>query len=339
MPKISQNSTGGVIRFDANDFLSNLYPQYQTSVNAAPGYISNQILVETAFNPFRYLGYAAPGFNPTDLTTVSVMTGLGRNVTVASESSTDYAYVICDNERINRIDIVKKTFSNAGSWPHTITGAGAITGNDVITYNENIGSTSTPCVLYSYNDAGGAWNIGLFNTSSGAFDADWFTTIPATPITPAGKTKPHPMVIGSDDILYVGDGNKLHALDGATGANGTVEDTVLLLPYGYIITSFAKTPDYLVVFAYYSPSTVTVNPNTDTSAKAIAVFWNYLDQDPTYVVPLNDSAVTAGFEYQGSIGCFTQGAKPVQEGENRYSKLKLFNGSTFDTIQQFIGNA
>src|SRR3990167_4526518 len=124
MPKISQNSTGGVIRFDANDFLSNLYPQYQTSVNAAPGYISNQILVETAFNPFRYLGYAAPGFNPTDLTTVSVMTGLGRNVTVASESSTDYAYVICDNERINRIDIVNNTFSNAGSWPHTITGAG-----------------------------------------------------------------------------------------------------------------------------------------------------------------------------------------------------------------------
>ena len=330
---------GNIIRFDASDFLSGLSPQYVTSLSAAPDYFSGQLNLASAFNPYRFLGYAAPGFDPTDLTTVSVMTGLGRNVTMASESAVDYAYIICDNNQINRLVVSTKTFSNAGSWPHTIAATGTETGNDIITYNENIGSASTSCVFYSYNDSGGTWNIGLFNTSSGAFDDDWFTTIPASPITPAGNNKPHPMIIGADDVLYVGDGNKVHGLDGATGANGTAIDTAFLLPAGYIITSFTKDSRSLNIFAYYSPSGNSVAPSVTTSGPSICVKWNYLDEDASEVIPISDNVVTAGFTINGSVGCFTQGTKPVNEGENRFCTIQMFNGTVFETKQLFIGNA
>lgn len=342
MPTINTTKTGGVISFGPQDWLSGLYPQYQSTINATPGFISNQLLVASAFHPYRNLGYAAPGFDATDLTNVSVVTDVLRNVCFGYEGSTEYAYTIGANDRLHRIDIINKTLSNAGSWPHSISGAGAETGNDCITYSSNVGGTAAANkivnIFYCWNDSGGSWNVGMFNTSSGVFDDDFMTTVPATPLSPSGNNKPHPMIVGPDDLLYIADGNLLHSYDGDTGNDGTFESTRLRLPAGYIITSFAKLPDYLVVFAYYSPSGNSVALNSTTSGSASAILWNYLDLDPTYVVPLGDNAVSAGFEYQGTVGCFTQGAKPVQEGENRNCTLQIWNGSAFEVVSQFIGN-
>lgn len=338
MPTINQTKSGGVISFGAQDFLSGLYPQYQTSINATPGYISDQLLVARAFHPYRSLGYASPGFDATDLTNASVISGMLRNVCFGAEGGTNYAYPIGSDDKLHRIDISTKTISNGGSWPHSISGVGAETGNDCVTYNMNVAGVRTPCVMYSWNDSGGAWNVGIFNTAAGTFDDDFMTTVPATPLVASGNNKPHPMIVGADDLHYIADGNVLHSFDGATGANGTFETTRLRLPAGYIITSFAKLPDFLAVFAYYSPSGDSVAINTLSSGPAIAVLWDYLELDPTYVIPINDNAVSAAFEYKGTIGCFTQGDKPVQESENRFCTLQIWNGSSFDILANFIGN-
>jgi hypothetical protein len=151
----------------------------------------------------------------------------------------------------------------------------------------------------------------------------------------AGATKPHPLIVGPDDLLYIGDGNVLHDYDGSTGNDGTFEVNRLRIPAGYVITTMAKLPDYLAVFAYYSPS---VAPNVTSSGPAVCFLWNYLDLDPTYVIPLNDNIVTASFEINGTVGCFTQGTKPIQEGENRFCTIQLLNGLNFEIQALFIGN-
>ena len=339
MANISYNQKGGTIRFDATDFLSGLSPQYSASVGAGTAnYFNGKLMAASAFNPYRALGYAAPGCQPTDVTNVASVTGMIRNFTLGSESSVDYAYGVENDALLQRLVISTKTLSSGGGWPHTTAGTGTITGNDIITYNCNIGGTSRACVFYSFNDSGAAWNVGNFNTSSGAFDDDWMSTIPAGALSPSGNNKPHPFIVGADDILYMGDGNILSALDGATGANGTFTATALTLPAGYVISSFAKLPDYLVIFAYYSSSGPAVAPPVTTSSFATAFLWNYLDLDPTYVIPLQDNVVTAGFEFGGTVGCFTQGAKPVQEGENRFCTIQIMNGLNFETKELFIGN-
>lgn len=322
-----------IIRFDAKDFLAGLYAQYKASLSTNPNCINDQLIVANNFNPYRALGYASPGFGLTDLDTVSVMTGLGLNVSTATQSGTLYGYIISNNDRLNRFNVLTRTFTNDASFPHSIVGAGTETGSDCITYSVNVSSTRTPCVFYSWNDSGGAWNVGLFNTSAGTFDDDWLSTVPATPPTPAGNLKPHPMVIGADDVLYIGDGNKLHALDGAIGADGTFFDSVLTLPSDFVISSFAKNGDYLVIFGYYARNNYSITGVDNSSA----FFYNYIDRDPTISVPI-PGAVSAGFEYRGSIGCFSYRSSPIQ-GQSRDSTLMLWNGSIFEPVQQFIGSA
>lgn len=342
MPKLVGKN---IVRFDANDFLAGLYEQYQTSISANPGYINNGLLVSSNFNPYRALGYAAPGFNPTDLTTVSVMTGLGRNITTASESSVEYGYILCANDRLNRLVLSTNTFSNAGSWPHTIAGGAASEeGDDCITYDIGVASVRTQAVLYSWNDVGSTtWNIGIFNTSAGTFDDDWLTTVPLEPdgtnYATSGSTKPHPMIVGADDVLYIGDGNKLHGYDGAVGATGTFYDSVLTLPSSFIIKAFAKLSNYLVIFGYYSP-TGNVYATPSGATRSAAFFYDYISQDPTYNIPITGGAVTAAFEYNSTVGCFTQGTPPIQNGsEDRNGSIRIWNGSEFELKRQFIGNA
>jgi len=341
MPSISTGKRNTII-WDADDWLKGLDKQYVTSSSSVPIPLAGGGLsAASRYNPYRFFGYASAGFDPTDLTNVSAVTATCRNIALGSEASTDYGYLVSDGNLMHRVAIGTKTISNSGSWPHTITGAGAETGSDIITYTANVAGTATPCVFYSWNDSGGTWNIGRFITSTGAFDDDFMSTIPATPLVPAGNNKPHAMWVGANDLLYIWDGNLLHAYDGATGADGTFSSTVLRIPQGYIGTSFATydngTP-YIVCFAYYSPVGNTVTPNATVSGKATAFFYDYLSQDPTRIVDINDRVVTAAFSWKGTIGCFTIGNNLVNDGTSRQSRLKIFNGSEFETAQTFLGD-
>lgn len=335
MPSISKN----IIRFGAEDALSSLSPQYQASINAVSSFGDDQISTAIDFDPFRALGVFSPGCAPTDFTTVSVMNALGLGMAIGSEGGTRYGYVICDSARINRFQLSNQTFTNAGSWPKTVAGVGAITNNDIVPYTCNIAGTPTKLIFYSYNDGGATWNVGEFNTAAGTFDDDWMSMIPATPLVPAGSSKPHPMIVGKDDLLYIGDGNKLHSLDGRTGTNGTFADTVLLLPADYIITTFAKFGDFLAIFAYKNPAN-SVSVDTISGSEATCFIWNYLDLDVESLIPLGTSTVSAAFEYGGTIGCIATTPEPVREvnSADRTGSLMIYDGSRFVTVAKFQGN-
>jgi len=349
MAKISYRKNGGAITFDQNDWLSGLNPQFTTDLTGTPALqVGNGLSTAGSFNPFRFLGYASPGFQLTNITNVSVVTAFLRNIALGSESSTTYGYAIGSNNLLHRLDVLGKTLSNSGSWPRTISGAGTVTGFDVVAYNARVGSlsSSSPCAFYSYNnsDATTTWNIGRFIMPTNAFADTFMTVTPATPLIPTttangGSNLPHPMIIGADDVLYVGDGNRLHAYDGAVGINGTFAANVLTLPQGYVITSFAPvsqpTP-FLVVFAYYNAGANSITPDTTSGGQAKAFFYDYLSLDPTYVVDLDDRVVTAGFAWKGTIGCFTAGSNLVNDSEDRNFRLKIWNGSIFETSATFI---
>lgn len=343
MPSVISVGPYKRIIFDKDDWLSGLNTQYMTGLTDVPAPQYGKGLSEAIrFNPFRNLGYATPGFNPTDLTNVSAVTTNILNIALASESSTNYAYGISSGALLHRIDIANKSISNSGSWPHTTTGAGAVTGSDVVAYTANVGGTATACIFYSWNDAGGSWNVGRFRTDTGAFDDDFMSTVPATPLSPSGNNKPHAMIVGADDVLYILDGNKVHAYDGATGTDGTFSASVQTYPQGYINTSFsliAQPSPFLVTYGYYSPSGNSVTVNSTSSGPAKAFFWDYLSLDPSYVIDLDDRVVTAGFTWRGTIGCITQGNNLVNDGANRFCRVKVWNGSIFETVATYIGNA
>jgi len=294
-----------------------------------------------AIDPFRAIGYLLPSPMPEAPTNVSEISAALIAGVSGVESNTNYFYALEQGAKFHQIDISTFTVSNTGSWPHTILGTGTITGNDAIEYSVNISSTREKCLFYSYNDGGAAWNIGRYRLSDGTFDDDWLTTVPTNAPTTALNTNPHPMIRGANDILYVGDGNVLQGIDGANGTNGTYIAGSLTLPADYIITSFAKTDSFLVVFAYRSLKGATLVPDTDGGSQdATAFFWNYIDLDPTFVMPLNDDYVTCAFSYKSTIGCFTAGADSAREanGVDRTPRLKLFDGTEFATVKQYTGS-
>lgn len=339
MPSISKNQ----IIWDYTDWLAGLNEQYSTDVTYVPIPLAgNGLSSSLRMNPFRNYGYITPGFSPTDITNVSVVANVLLNSCLSAESGTSYAYLIEQGSKLHRMDISTKTLTNAGSWPHTITGAGTITGSDVIAYTANVGGTATPCVFYSWNDSSGAWNIGRFRTDTGAFDDDFMSTVPASALTPAGNNKPHAMWIGANDIMYIWDGNVVQAYDGATGADGTCSTAVLTVPQGYIGTAFAPYDGgspYLACFAYYAPTGNSVSLNVTSSTQATCFLYDYLSLDPVRVIPINDRSVSSAFSWKGTIGCFCQGNNLVNDGANRNSRLKVFNGVEFETVVTYIGNA
>ena len=71
--------------------------------------------------------------------------------------------------------------TNAGDWPHTITGQTAIMGEDVAHFNSKL--------YYSYNYTGGG-DIGRHDLSS-TFNDDWGSTVPATGATALQAGVPH----------------------------------------------------------------------------------------------------------------------------------------------------
>lgn len=345
MPKIAMGKDGsGTITWNAENWLSGLNPQYSSITSTFPlapkGYTR-----ASNFDPFRALGYAHPGMNMTPLTNASQVTAICRNCCVASESTTQYGYIISSNNLLHRLDVNAKTLTSSGTWPHTFaSGSGSTAlGSDVITYKANNGAgTRETFVFYSYNDnAGGTdYDIGRFRTSTSAFTDNFMSTTPTGAVNLTGVLNPHPMIVGDDDVMYWGDGNLLKGYDGATGASGTALGTLLTLPAGYVITSYAKLSPYLVIFAYFNenPSSSSVDINMGQSAKAF--FWDYLSNDPTFIYDLGDSAVTAGFNWNNTIGCFTSGTQVISEhnatGYTRINRMRLWNGSYFENTVEFI---
>lgn len=338
--------TAKKIIFDRKDWLAGLHPQYTaTGQYAQTG--GNFASTQSCFNPFRFLGYAGPGFNT--LATTNASTVLSSYIRNGFNSGAN-AYLIENGAKIHRFAIASNTFLNdAGGvgFPHTVSAhAGHNTPvlNDCVLYNHKVGGTSALRFLYSWSDDTD-WDIGTQNMhlTTPAFDDDFMSTAPATPLDlssgyEGGKGYPHPLIVGADDILYIGDRNFVHAYDGQNSADddGKFYPEALTLPEGWVITSFAKiAPKTLCVFAYYSN---TSSGDTYYNGSAKCFFWNYIDLDPFDIEDLDDNFVSEAFEYQGTVGCFTSGRPTDLANGTKNSKLRLYDGNKFVITAPFIGN-
>jgi hypothetical protein len=178
-------------------------------------------------------------------------------------------------------------------------------------------------------------NVGTIFTATGTTPTSWGTGRLVRVLTPS---TPLPMFVGSDDILYIGNGNVVHAFDGQTGTNsitstsGTMSWEVFKLPKNYIVASFAHfEPNLLMVFAYKN------NGSGSYFGESKAFVYNYVDEDPVQVIDLNDDYVRGGFNFMGTVGCFTCSRKDYING-GWQSKLQLHDGSKFVVVEGYYGN-
>lgn len=356
MPSI----TGNKIIFDKDDWLAGMHSRYNSSPADTPLLEGRKLSYAESFNPYRNFGVASPGYLPTSVTNASAVTGSAmRKIIMAAETETYYGYGINSGALLFQIATSGTVTSNV-TWPHSITAAsGAESGWDVVSYSAKVGGTRAMRVFYSYSNASATntdpqWNVGMYQLDGSTFDDDFMTTAPATPLNsvanPASTTavgaayNPHPMIVGDDDILYIGDGNYVHGYDGANSADneGKFFAQVLTLPASFVITGFAKYQQNLCIVGYFRLTTPAVTSSFSAGAanrtEARAYFWDYLSNDPWDSKTLNDNYCSGAFEFKGTVGCFTQGRKMTPTGP-QISKLLLFDGSNFEPVATFDTNA
>lgn len=350
------------IIFDSSDWLAGLHPRYNSGPTDTPLPKSeNKLSYALKFHPYRNFGMASPGFFPTSATNASVVTGSAiRSLIMAAETTTYYAYGMNSGDLLFQVLGVTTSgtgtagslTSSPGTWPHQVVPpANASEGQDVCFYPSMVSGTRSPTLFYSWNNSSSStWSVGRYQLDGTNFNDNFMAANgaahgPATPLSATSRLNQHPMIVGDDDQLYIGDGNLLHAYDGANTATNTSAEqqgkffsSVLTLPANFRITSFAKFQRNLVIFGYKELSNSQgANPAGFSTTEAIAYFWDYIALDPYDSKTLNDNYVSCGFEFAGTVGCFTYGRKQVLLNP-QLSKVMLFDGSRFKTVATFDSN-
>lgn len=324
MPKILQDR----IIWDEDDWLGGLAPQARNSTYLYGG---SGASYQRNVNPFRFLGSICPGYLPESVVNVDNITGIIKAGDAGISGATPYAYLI-GGDKVYRLDLSNDTIDNSGIT-HTISHHATPVGQDIKVFSitNSVTSASSTMAMYSFYD-GTDGDVGAYDISSslGVFYDNFLSTQPtgASVLT----TDPHPMILGDDGALYIGNGRTLLKLDGENGTNGTLT-TVLTLPRGTVIRSFTKSPDYLIVLASRSNNI----SGSFYRGNSMAYFWNYTSQNYNYAYDLADNMVTAGFNWNGVVGCFTYGR--ASNGYGAIStKMKLFSGGKFDQVLEYNSN-
>ena len=329
MAKITANK----IIWDSSDWIQGLNEQYGIETANKPlGKSFNNV---QAVNPYRVIGYAMPGYLPASLTNNSVVDAVIKKMVPFVSARGALEYGITSTKKL--VETSATTITNDATFPHTVTynSADVTSLSDVVVYSSKVSSSggtdsAYPRVFYSWNSTTKfSWGVGMWARLDVEFYDNFMTTRPATPLSPtAGAYNyPHPMIVGDDDLLYIGDGPRLHAFDGkyAGDNDGKFYNSVLTIPGTYYIKAFQKYKDFLLIFADENLS------GTAYSSNAKVFFWDYLSLDPTYIMDLNDNLVTEAFTFQGKIGCFTSGRK-YDTGLSNTGKIQLFTGTGFEPV-------
>lgn len=341
MPSVQKKK----IIFDKDDWLSPLHPQYGNSVfNALHPYGNNTF---SGWNPFNRLGYLSPGYFPLNLDSNGDLDDVCKSGKVYRSGLIATSY----GPQLVRIDVSSITPSidtgttDGVAWPYDInSGSATCTGEDTARYTSNVSGTDTDTFFYSWRDTGASatWNVGRYDGVNGTIDDDFMSTVASgggdLP-TSSGTDVPHPLHVGSDDTLLIGDRNFVHLYDGRVGNDGTFYEEVLTLPRGYVITAFADYGDYVFVFAYRSATETISGTDTFVKGEARAILWDQLSLDPTAVYDLNDNYVSEALSYNGTVVAFTKGRTNDLADPQRNCSLQLFDGSVFESVADWIGSS
>ena len=325
MPKILSDR----IVWDKDDWLAGQVPQADNGFDSGMG---NGSFSQRNINPYRMLGGIAPGYLPVSAVNVDNIDAVIRAGDSDYSGATPYAYLL-GGEKLYRLNLSTDTISNTAPWTHSIAHGGHtnIDGQDmkIVSILNSSTSAYSTVALYSFSDATDG-EVGAYDVAGDAFIDNFLSTLPTGAITLT--TDPHPMIFSErDGGVYIGNGNtliKLNTISPDGGSNGAVT-VPLAFPNGTIIKSFTEYPNYLVIFAYRSSGGL-------YRGEATAYFWDYVSEKFNFQYDLSDNLVTAGFNWLGTIGCFTYGR--AGDGGVVSTKLKLFNGTRFKQVAEYPTN-
>ncbi|WP_457635799.1 hypothetical protein [Persephonella sp.] len=333
MPKITKNR----IIWDEEDWLAGMNPFW----NTAPYYTQKMkgIGYSSRVDPFREPGYIAPAYDINSVINESSIS----NVLTNAISYGDFSYVIGDGNQIHKVRNINAEFeATANRTIGTIHGthSGAKT-KDIAIYKANSGGTLKTFLFYSYSDNGGDGDIGRLDLGAGTYIDDFMSTTPSGgAVLDNGNLfgiadMPHPLHVGLDDILYIGDGSNIHAYDGQAGADGTFYKNVLKLPSDYVITCMANYGEFVAIGAYKNRGSSTAYYR----GEAKVFFWNVNEKDITFMKDLNDSVVSEIMNYNGTLIAFTEGVVYLQNsGKTKNAKLQILgNNFEFEILEKFPG--
>lgn len=334
MPSIQANSKGGMIRWDKDDWNAGLLPFAKNDTVTADQSSAYSIIegkgfaLSQAIDPLRNPGLISPGYVSTALTNSSTVTDA---ITGQCNYLTD-AYLMGATGKIYHLGN-GSTFDASAYGTITATAGnhnghtGVATGDDIIYYKANVASVSTLCRFYSWHDDTDG-DVGRIVTAFDNNFSDFMSTTPATFGTLS--TSVHPMCVGNDDVLYIGNGNIVAGYDGANGANGTFTASKLVLPSDLTITSFQNLPNYLVIFASRTSTTT-----GSYASESIVFFWDMISADPTYKFNVDTFTITASFQYGSTVGCFGVGGSGGSYGGAGFIKMFMYDGTRFDLVKNF----
>ena len=148
--------------------------------------------------------------------------------------------------------------TNAGIWPHTITGTGTITGEDVLHYYGKL--------YYSYNDSNTpSGDVGTYDLSTTFTDSHFVTGLSGTAL----QNAPHQMCAGGSRV-FIANGKYIAEID-ISDATAT-QDALTLYPDD-IISSIVWYNDK-VYAAVNNPNITGANSNS-----SFIYAWNYYDDN------------------------------------------------------------
>ncbi len=356
--QISKTDTGGIVKWDSDDFSSGLIPQGSSGNNTYPLKYNGINGFSTAYNVDQDVlnGCLAQGYAPnTNATNSSSVRG---NIVSANAINNGQSYGIDTGGYVHAISNIGATVTISTTSPFPVTpayatGSGSYyLGQDTILYRHNYSSAVVSSMFYTMYrrtnaatniQSGTVWGVGILTNNFSLAEPQFLNNASVGNylnfITDSTATDqiffPHPMEIGADAILYIGSGRYVHAYDGSVGTHGTYYSKVLTLPVGSVVVGMRKFNDKLLIAVNFDPA-IYISGGASTAINSVAAFvytWNYLDLDVTSVIDTEEVEISAITVWKGGPVFVAFG---VAEANGR-NKLKTISGNTVLTLASFDG--
>lgn len=300
----------------------------------------NQYYIGTGLDPNRFPGYIYAGYAPSTFSNSAAVTDLIVGLATYDNSATHKGYGIGTGGKFYEFTtgVGSENVTNAGNFPYTIPTS---VGEDIIRYTCNSASVATEMIMFSYNTTGNSGYIGVMPAGNDGsnIDVDWSSTIVAN--SAVFTNNPHALISGADGNLYMADGYYINQIQGAVGANGTLNVNEFDVPKDYTIYCMENYGSYLAVGA----STVQKNSDTYYYNKSAVYFWDFSSSSYNFVVPIEDNKIVALKNMNGSLYAVTMGRGTtgrggvtlwIMDGDKFVKVRELRNGTT--TTQVFNQN-
>lgn len=266
-----------------------------------------------------YEGHIAQGYTFTDVVDGStVVNGLPLNAVV---DSAGFGYFVLDTGRLVYYDLSNSSIPGTKADP---TGVTSGTYSDVALYPYQTGTspvnTTDEYVFWSW-ETNTYGDVALMKKSNRTgFTSNYLTAAAGTNGTALVHGVPHPILVGQDSNVYIGNGRYLASFD-PTAGTVTVNYQALDLKPGWTISALSQYQNYIAILGYKQSTSLTGYYKSDTKV----FFWDGFSPTWNFEYAVRDNY--AGNMYYDGVDLHV-----ISYGRNSTGKLKKFNGSGFETI-------